>query len=241
MKSILTILTLLTNLVFAETYKIGIEPMPPFINDAKSGYSVEMLKALEKEMPNDKFVFEEAPYNRLKTGLKDGSYDMVGHTPYGAEVKEFYEYAEDVNWQFEAITDLYVVNKDLLKDPTKIKQIGTPRGNKEFAAELTGIPVNQFYDQGTIDSLLAMLKAGRIDGFWFPRATTLPIIKSLGFKVYFKAYPAQSPPIAFSTSKSEKGKALKSKVETALKKVKWETYFKAVLEYNKLGQEGEFN
>ena len=165
------IVVLMPLILLAGTYTVVLEPLPPFINPgfAKSsnpGYSIVFLKQIEKQL-GDTFKFSEAPYSRLKWGLKEKKYDLVGHMPYKLEVKEFYEYAQDVDWSIDVISDLYVVNKANLSKINSLK-IGTPRGNKEFASELTGIPLKNFYDSGTIESLLGMLYKGRIDAFWFP-------------------------------------------------------------------------
>lgn len=138
------------------------------------------------------------------------------------------------------MSDIIAMKKETLADIKNIQMIGTPRGNKEFAADLTGIPGANFYDNGSIETLLAMLKEGRINAFWFPRATTLPEVKKMNLKVFYKSIPEKGLAITFSTSKTEQGQALKTKFETALKKVKWEKIFKESLDLDKLPSEGQY-
>lgn len=229
---------------FAETIRVALEPMPPLIESgfkkaATPGYSVELLKKIEEKL-GDTFTFAEAPYNRLKIGLKEDTYDLVGHMPYKAEVKEFYEYAVDIDWNIEVVSDIYVMKQSDLSTINTLK-IGTPRGNKEFAAEVTGVPLKQFYDNGSIESLLQMLYAGRLDAFWFPRATTMPFLKKSGKKVYYKLFPDHTVPACFSVQNNDKGKALKARVEKALSEIDTDELFEEVLELNRMKPEGVLN
>lgn len=228
----------------AETYTVILEPLPPFINpgfvkSSNPGFSIVFLKQIEKQL-GDTFKFSEAPYSRLKWGLKEKKYDLVGHMPYKLEVKEFYTYAQDVDWSIDVISDIYVVDKANL---SKIKslRIGTPRGNKEFASELTGIPLKNFYDSGTIESLLGMLYKGRIDAFWFPRSTTMPFIKKSGNKVYYKQFPDFTVPVCFSVQNNAKGTALKKRLEAEIAKINTKELFSEIHKFNSLPAEGEIN
>lgn len=47
---------------------------------------------------------------------------MMAHTPYALEVKEFYEYAEDVAWKTHITMDLIALNKETLANSSAIKK-----------------------------------------------------------------------------------------------------------------------
>ncbi len=229
---------------YCDTYFVALEPLPPFINKGfvknnDPGLSVELLKKIEKKI-GAKFVFAEVPYGRLKLGLKNRLYDLVGHMPYLNEVEEFYTYALDVDWSIDVAMDLYVAKRKFLSNPTRLK-IGIPRGNKDFAAEYTGLPLGLFYDKGSIESLLEMLVRGRIDAYWFPRASTVPHLRKMGHKIYYKKLPIKSLPIGFSVPNTERGRKLKAAMEDALQQIETRELFKEIYEFNEMPDEGEIN
>lgn len=67
--------------VFGREVKVGFEPLPPLIVDKDTGYTIDMLKAIEK-ISDFKFTIKIMPYNRAKHMLKTGGVDLAGHTPY---------------------------------------------------------------------------------------------------------------------------------------------------------------
>lgn len=227
-----------------ETYRIALEPLPPFINKGfvnsdKPGISVKLLKAVEKKT-GDVFIFSEVPYGRLKLGLRNRQYDLVGHMPYRNEVPDFYTYARDVDWHIDVAMDLYVTDKDNLKKINSLK-IGIPRGNKDFAAKYTGLPIGLFYDKGGIESLLKMLVRGRIDAYWFPRASTVPFLNEMESRFYYIKLPPESLPIGFSVPDTERGRQLKKKVEEALESIDVHDLFHEIHMVNEMPDEGEIN
>ncbi|WP_323117180.1 type 2 periplasmic-binding domain-containing protein, partial [Klebsiella quasivariicola] len=131
----------------------------------------ELLKKIE-EVSDLKFQIKIKPYIRLRKEIEHGTLDLIGHTPYGKETKEFYQYAQDLNWSISSVSDIYAKSESKLKISRAIK-IATPRGNAEFHSALLGIPISRFTDSGDLDSSIKMLKAGRIDLFIFERASTM--------------------------------------------------------------------
>lgn len=229
---------LLVQVSYAETIRVGLEPFPPLIEKDISGYSVKLLKAVEKKS-NLKFKIQIMPYNRLKIMLKNGELDLIGHTPKGAEEKVFYLYAQDIDWSIEAYTDIYMTKKidpDLEKVKT-VKLIGTPRGNKEFYSEIFGIPVENFYD-GDIDNLLKMLANGRLNAFLFERASTMSTIQRLGLKgIHYRLYDG-SIRAGFAVRKDDKGNMLKQRIDESIKKVDLKEIFIGYDNYIQLTESG---
>ncbi len=227
-----------TLLCYAEEVKVGLEPFPPLIKTSMTGYTVMMLKEVEK-ISDFKFVIKIMPYNRAKVSLKTKKIDLMGHTPSGVETKEFYTYAQDINWRINTFTDLYGINK-ANTDQSRLKtykKIGTPRGNIEFFSELLGIPAKQFY-AGQLGNLLMMLKKGRIDVFIFERASTMSTIKELKIKNIYYNVADVSVPAGLAVRTDKKGEKLKKKLDKLIAKLDTEKIFGPYLEYINLPQQG---
>lgn len=221
---------------YAETVKVGFEPFPPLIVDENNGYTIKLLKAIEKST-DLKFTITIMPYNRAKKELSEGSIDLIGHTPYQQEAKEFYNYAQETIFTIDSQTDLYVIDENKLKDISKLK-IGIPRGNEDFASEVLGVPKENFY-LGAIDNLLPMLKAGRIDAFWFERASTMETIKKLKLtNIFYMALPSTPIAAGLAVKKDAKGTALKTKLDKALSDVDYKKILKDYNTYLKLPAKG---
>lgn len=223
---------------FAEEIEVGLEPLPPLIVDESTGLSVQLLKEVEK-ISDLTFSIKIMPYNRAKAGLKSGKLSLMGHTPHGQEVEAFYAYAQELEWSVPTNLDIFATDKNRLKPEVykTLEPIGTPRGNKEFIAEVFGIPVDNFYE-GSIDNLLKMLKMGRIEAFAFERASTMSTIKDLNLDgIYYKHGFDISA--GFAVPADSSGTRLKEKLDSLIKKVDQEAIFKEYLDYMSLPKTGE--
>ena len=222
MKKLLSLLFIITAIAFAGTLRaeevvVGLEPFPPFITEDGKGYTIDLLRAIEP-VAGLKFNIKIMPYNRAKVSLKNGIVDLMGHTPFKNEVKEFYDYAQELNWAIDGKTDFYAVDKTKLEQPAKYK-IGTPRGNKEFYSDMLKIPLEQFYE-GDLSQLLKMLAAGReINVFIFERGSTMSTIKNLGLKNIFYTDTKLELPASLAVAKNKKGDLLKERIEKAIKQI----------------------
>ncbi len=227
-----------TLLCHAEEVKVGLEPFPPLIKTSTTGYTVIMLKEIEK-ISDFKFYIKIMPYNRAKLQLKTKKIDLMGHTPSGVETKEFYAYAQDINWQINTFTDLYGIKKENVEQ-SKLKtmsKIGTPRGNVDFFSELLGIPAKQFYE-GEIGSLLKMLKKGRIEVFIFERASTMSTIKKHKIDNIFYKMVDISVPAGLAVRTDDEGEKLKKKLDKLIKKLDTRKIFGPYLKYINLPKHG---
>ncbi len=201
----------------ARIIRVGLEPLPPLIIDEDSGYTVDLLKEIEK-ISDLQFHIVIMPYNRAKRMLRQGRVDLIGHIPYHSETEEFYSYARELDFKIDVKTDIYVVDKTILRNITGLK-IGIPWGNEEFAAKLLHIPKRNFYP-GSLESLLQMLVRGRIDAFWFERSATISTLHKLGIKnVYYMKFPENPAPAGLAVRKSRKGIFLQEKLDNLLEKI----------------------
>jgi polar amino acid transport system substrate-binding protein len=158
MIKIILAVTILTFNLLAQEIRVGLELFHPLINDKKSGYSIDLLKAIEKQS-DLKFKIEIMTYARAKKELKYGRVDLIGHTPKGYESKEFYEYAQDLDWEIPTSSDMFVIDKKYL-DINNLRKgrVGTLLGNADFLSESFKIPRELFYEVKNITQLVLMLK-----------------------------------------------------------------------------------
>ncbi len=224
------LLGILVNLCFysihAEEIIVGLEPFPPLISSDTEGYTVEMLHFIEG-ISDLEFTIVIMPYNRAKASLKNGQIDLMGHTPYKLENKEFYSYAQELNWSIDTKSDLYAMSIDNL-DPKNIglESLGVPFGNKEFHSEITGIPLEKFRE-GYLENLLKMLAFGRIDAFTFERASTMSTIIQLKIpNVYYRQLPPVIIPSSLAVRDDQDGDQLKKKLDALILQVDQDEIFR---------------
>lgn len=157
---------------FAErpVLRAGLEPFPPLINEDKTGYSIQWLRALADEAGMT-LKLRIMPYSRAKLALKAGQVDLVGHTPFGLETKQFYEYAVELEQQVTTKMDAFSpVPENLGAESLHRQRIGVPFGNAAFIAELTGVPERQFAE-ASLARVVQMMMAGRVEVVVFERAS----------------------------------------------------------------------
>jgi polar amino acid transport system substrate-binding protein len=221
----------------AEVIKVGLEPFPPLITKDKKGLSVKMLQTIEK-ISDLRFEITIMPYNRAKKELKEGRRGLIGHTPYRVETKEFYSYAQELNWSVPALVDIYAMDKAKLHSNTfkTVKNIGTPYGNEAFFSELYGIPIKHLY-AGTLENLLKMMTVGRINLFLFERASTMSQIQKLGIEnVFYRNLDTLAA--SFAIRKDKKGNELKQKMDDLIKKIDHQQIFRDYFKFSRLPTSG---
>lgn len=223
---------------YAETVNVGVEPFPPLINEDGTGYSIIMLREVER-ISDLKFDIKIMPYNRAKVELQSGKMDLIGHTPHRKETKEFYEYAQDLDWAIKAITDIYSVKKERISKEAmaNLKTIGTPRGNQDFYSEQFGIPLDRFHE-GNIDNLLKMLQIERIEAFIFERASTMATLRNLGIDNVCYRTLDDSISASFGVRKDAAGQKLKEKLDQAINKLDIKKIFQEYAKFTELPPEG---
>ena len=224
--------------VFAQEIRVGLEPLPPLIIDKNTGYTVDMLKAIEKNT-DLKFTIKIMPYNRVKHAIKSGDIDLGGHTPYKMETPDFYAYAVDVEWYVTTLIDVYAkTSGDAASDNYKVsKRIGTPRGNEGFMSELFGIPTANFM-VNELDNIVKMLNVGRLDFILFERSATMSTIQKLKLPNIHYLMIDDSIKAGFAVNKNARGQEVKKLMEAAIRNTDQDSLFKDFFKYTRLPAEG---
>ena len=220
-----------------QTIKVGVEPFPPLITSDLKGYTIEMLHAIEK-VSDLKFSIKAMPYNRAKLELEKGEIDLMGHTPKGMEVKEFYDYAQELAWSVPTRMDFYSKFSQRLNYP-KTYRLGTPRGNAAFTAGVLSLPVSQFYET-TLENLLKMLNKDRRDVqlVVFERASTMSTIRKLDIKGIYYKNVGLGVRAGLAVAKSKKGDELKKVLEKYISRIDQKQIFQDYYNYINLPDEG---
>ena len=224
---------LLTCSLFSREVKVGLEVFSPLINNSKAGYTIDLLRAIEKNS-DLKFKIKIMTYGRAKRELKNGRVDLIGHTPKGYESKEFYEYAEDLDWEIPTSSDMFVIDKKYLNiNNLRKSRVGTLLGNADFLAESFNIPRELFFEVKNITQLVMMLKLKRLDAIVFERISVTQIVKEQRIpKVFYKQIV--TIPIGFAVLKSDKNSSLKKKLDSIIRKLNhYEIYNKYISSVSK--------
>lgn len=237
------IITGLSVLIFsqlcsAQTVKAGVEPFPPLIVDKNTGYTIDLLRSIEA-ISALKFDIRIMSYTRAKYDLKRSQLDMIAHTPYRVETADFYDYALELDWNMETRSDLFAMSDYKFNNINNLL-IGIPRGNKEFAGEVLGLPAKNFYES-SIENLLLMLQKGRIDAFWFERASTMTTLKKLNISnVFYMKMPKDTISVGIAVQKNDEGTRLKDKMDSLMKKIDQKKLFKEYAVYLNMPDKGIF-
>lgn len=173
-----TLLALAPSFAWSDVVRVGLEPFPPLVNANGTGYTVDLLKALEQHT-DLQFQVNIMSYQRAKIELEKGNIDLIGHTPWGYESPIFYEYAKELSLKVPTRLDIFALSPEhLTLTHSKEHRIGTPPGNAEFMAELTQTPLKQFIES-PLNSLVNMLFLKRIDAILFERSSVLTTLEAL--------------------------------------------------------------
>jgi len=214
--------------------------MPPLIIDENKGITIDFLKYIE-QISDYQFEIKIMNYVRAKKNLKDGFVDMIGHTPLGLETESFYDYAIELEFSIPTKSDFFT--RIPLESDADLSSmiIGVPSGNENFLSSLSGIPVENFVT-GRIENLLNMLKAERIDAFWFERVSTFTIIDEMGLKgLYYNRFPDYEIPVSLAVRNDEEGLSLSMKFNEIIEMIDYEEMYKNYLNIVQLEDKGIVN
>ncbi len=202
--------------IYAETVNVGLEPLPPLITENAKGYSVEILRALEKKS-DLKFNIQIMPYNRAKKELHLGRLDMIGHTPYQKETHSFYKYAQEINWRIDVVIDSFGTDKTKLNNKKlgSYEKVGIPVGNEQFISQMFNIPTTSCVTS-TLERLVKMLEKDRIDVIVFDRASVMTTINKLRIKNIYYQLATKDIAASFATRRDDNGDRLRIKLEKLL-------------------------
>jgi polar amino acid transport system substrate-binding protein len=223
----------------AEEINVGLEPFPPLIVDADSGYTITLLEELEKAS-DFTFNIQILSYSRAKAELKSGRTDLIAHTPHGLETEDFYAYAQELDWKFPTVTDVYGMDPERLAN-LRGQTIGIPRGNEGFFSEISGVPAENLYS-GELKNLLRMLEKGRIDAFWFERASTMTQLYELGIEgVHYRQMPETPISSGMAVARTPAGDRLKARLDALLKNPDFAQIYAPYRTYLSIPPQGRFS
>jgi len=216
---------------------VGMEPFPPFINKKGMGYTIDMFKEIEK-ISNLKFNVSIMTYARAKKELKLNRIDIAGHTPKDLETSSFYQYAQELEWQLITHSDYFFLDKKYFElSSLKSNHIGTTIGNAKFFAEQTGIELDMFVEVSSLEQLVKMLLAGRIQVIIFERVSVMTTLMKLNKdKVFYRT--AGMIPASIAVQNNEKGRLLKEKLDQLILTLDQDRIFGNYLEYMTMPDEG---
>jgi polar amino acid transport system substrate-binding protein len=221
----------------AQNVTVGMEPFPPFITARATGYSVDMLRAIEK-ISELKFDIKLMTYARAKRELEFNQIDIVGHTPKNLETATFYQYAQELDWHVSTKSDLFSFDKKYFNvDDLQRGRIGTTLGNADFFSEQTGIPRSKFIETSSLSQLVSLLLTRRIDVLIFERVSVMSSLQANNAgKVYYQTIG--EVPASIAVSKNEEGDRLKQKLDHLIKQLDQEKIFSGYLKYSRLPDAG---
>ncbi|NQZ81494.1 MAG: transporter substrate-binding domain-containing protein [Colwellia sp.] len=221
----------------AQNVTVGMEPFPPFVTEQVTGYSVDMLRAIE-EISDLKFDIEIMTYARAKHELEFDRIDIVGHTPKSMETKDFYQYAQELDWQISTKSDLFSFDKKHFNIETLQRgSIGTTLGNADFFAEQTGIPRSKFIETATLNQLVSLLLKHRIDVLIFERVSVMSLLQAQNSRDVFYQTIGEVP-ASIAVSKTSAGNKLKEKLDQLIKKLDQDKIFAGYLKYSRMPDAG---
>jgi len=222
----------------AETITVGLEPFPPFVDEYGKGLTINMLNAIE-EISDLEFDIQIMTYARAKNELKYQRINIAGHTPKDSETDAFYDFAEELNWQIHTTSVLFSFKEKYLNiDNVKPRTIGTTTGNAIFLAEQLGIDPSLFVEVRTLNQLVDMFIARRIDVITFERASVMTLLSEKNiFDVYYKTIG--SIPASMAVHKGKRGAALKAKIDGIIEQLDLDKIFSGYLHYINLPDNGK--
>ncbi len=223
--------------VHSQEIFVGMESFPPFINKNGVGYTVNMFKEIEK-ISNFKFNISIMTYARAKKELQLNRIDIAGHTPKGLETSSFYQYAQELEWQLVTHSDYFSLDKKYFElSSLKSNRIGTTTGNAKFFAEQTGIDLDLFIEVSSLEQLVKMLVADRIQVIIFERVSVMTTLAKLKINnVFYRT--AGMIPASIAVQNNEKGRLLKEKLDQLILTLDQDRIFGNYLEYTTMPDEG---
>ena len=205
--------------------RVGFEEAPGLIQKDGNGVLDRVLSDISKKGHiNFKIVY--LTYSRAKIELKKNNFDLIGLTPQRLETKNFYEFAEDLDWAFETKLVLFCNDKKDLKLNNQ-QVIGTPSGNEDFISEYMKISPDRFVT-GSLGSVVKRVAKKRTPCFIFEEIAGLKLAKTMGIKKLFYRV-INNVKASFAVSKSKGSKKLKKELEKELKNFNLEPYMKNIV------------
>jgi ABC-type amino acid transport substrate-binding protein len=214
-----------------ETIKVGtMGTYNPFSyedeNGNLTGYDLEVLRLLEKQDSSLKFEFVAGPWDSLFVGLDSDKFQMLANQ-ITSNPDRVANYSLTENSYFTCVSQIIVkkgtTGINSLED-LQGKRIGLTVGDsftrlvEDWNAENGNILEITYYEQG-IETILQDLVSGRIDATVNDPIVAKDKAEVQGLEVEPVGERLSADPTFFIFKQDETGKALRDKVDAALKKV----------------------
>ena len=186
MKEIIIIYCLLISSIYAKDYKISVGQLPLYSETKDKGILIDVLKAMDEEYKDGKFIIEVYPFGRsidnVATGKADFHFPTIGKNIWGKE-NDIYEevlFKQGLKRSSASLTKThFALYTNSSKAKLNLKNI------QDYKIE-TDIGHTIFFNknmQGTtcLPCSVKKLSAGRIDGLVFASREIDFMIKEGGF------------------------------------------------------------
>lgn len=235
--TLVTVLFFIGTIANAQEVEVGIEPFPPLINEDGSGYIINLLNGLTKNTALT-FNFHIMTYARAKNELKHKRLNLIGLTPKNSETKEFYQYANELSWDFDTTVDIFSTSKNKVNlNELPDLGIGTLIGNADYFAEMIDVPLNKFIEVRSLEQLVQMMALGRLNVVIFERVAMMSTIKRLKVEsIYYQHFITL--PASFAVTKDKQGTELKAKLDLLLNQTSNEQYLTDFSQYTNMDKSG---
>ncbi|MFD2164841.1 substrate-binding periplasmic protein [Thalassotalea euphylliae] len=213
----------------------ALEAFPPLITADGKGLVIDLLEEIEAKS-NYQFEVSIMTYARSKRELFSKRAQLIGLTPKQQETEEFYDFAQELDWEIPASVDLFVTDKAKIAN-YKSMYIGVPTGNADFFSELLNIPRTNFVEVTHLNQLTKMLSIGRIDGIIFERIAVTETIRQTGDNgIYY--HQLAITPASLAVSNSPEGRILRNELDYYIRKVNTDSIFETYNHYLNLPTSG---
>jgi L-cystine transport system substrate-binding protein len=217
-----------------KTIYVGTQPdYPPFAyNDEKgviTGYDIEVVKAINKLLPEYKFEFVVGAWESIFLSLEANRTQIVAdEIAKNPEREQKYLFSDEPYFRAESVI---IVRKDRpkvssLKDLEGLNVFATNGDSYTQLLEAynaaNGNKIKLKYsDSVPIPSIFQDIESGRIDAYVNDPVMSAAVIKESGFKnLRVVKDPVQFDNIHLVFRQDDQGRELKAKIDVALKKLK---------------------
>lgn len=190
-----------------------------------TGYDLEVLRLLEEKDSSLKFEFIAAPWDSLFVGLDSDKFQVLANQ-ITSNPDRVSNYTLTQNQYFTCVSQIIVkkgtTGIERLED-LKGKKLGLTVGDsftrlvEDWNGENDNILTITYYEQG-IETILQDIESGRIDATVNDPAVAQDKAKIQGLNVEAVGERLSADPTYFIFRQDDEGKALKDKVDEALKK-----------------------
>jgi len=226
-----------------KTLHVALELFPPWIMADETGSVDELLKIIDRS-PSYKIKTRYTTYARAKQLLLSDQVDIFAVGNKNHESPTFLNKVVTIDLGVESFVDYYSQSKQKLNNINDVGSypIGVTLGGIELAAKMSGLPKERFFEIISIESLVKMLKAGRIHVFIAERNHAINAIKRFDLKnIYYKKASEIPLDFVFYVKNNNKGEMIKHDFEKLFNTLDVDSIFHEKFQYLSLPDKGQVN